>query len=1019
MLNSSSIQLYWKTPATPNGVITYYKATRHETTGSTVIYTGLELTAIDRGVNPGTTYQYSVEAATGAGNTTSGSVVVTMPQQTPIDIPPPAVTVLSATDISVSWKPVTVPVAAVDQYKVLLNVGLETEVEEAVGLLTAVSVSNLLPYTDYEVRLQVCIKDIANGCGTSDAVNVKTQEAPPENQDPPVVVAKASNAVDISWKPPRKPNGVITMYRIYQRAINQGIELIINQVDGNTFSFTHAGKDVMPFTVYEYRIRALNSEGQTNSDWSMVRTLEAVPEDIGEPIVNATGSVGVSIMWKPPRKPNGRITMYKIHYRAVSADPTTENTIQSVYVNGNITTTSISGLSPKWPYEILLEAVNTVGSVNSSWVKVTTSEASPAGLGKFQVEKITTGYAVVLRWDLPSQPNGIITTYRIYEAGSEVPIYQGLNRVFEFRRLFPYTEYTVKLEACTNAGCTLGVGQTFTTAEIPPTSQTSPSVGKVRSNEVTIVWTKPANPNGKILYYEILRQTNIRRRRRDLSKPVVIYKTNETEAEVNQFVDDTVEPHTEYHYRVRTTNSRGTTESPWQVVFTSQAAPQGVEPPTVSFISENPNTLKITWTAPAKPNGIIQSYQIQRNGSASLSFLPDVAFEYNDTGLEAFTWYSYTLTVCSGGGCTTSLPTLIQTNEAAPLQVLAPVVTAVSSTAIRAKWTKPLITNGEISLYQLKMNGLMVYEGLMMEFIVGDLTPYKEYTFTLKACTRGGCSESGEVRGRPFDAPPTDMAPPILRVMSSTSIEVSWDLPANPNGVITSYDVRRDGRLIYTNSLSSSGRLPQTYTDYSLEPGEEYTYTVIARNRKGSVESPSSKAQTYSSSPSGVDPPSLLPVTSTSVLVSWKPPIQPNGDIVRFNLYRGNDKVYTGRPDQLSYTVPGLRYFTEYSFRVEACTVRGCGLSEAASVRTLEARPEEQRPPTLLPLGDENGAHSGVLITWDPPLKPNGKITKYEIRRQLIVVEKAGELFVLMTSLLYLRFLVAQWYKCLPDMWLL
>ncbi|XP_041351149.1 usherin-like [Gigantopelta aegis] len=993
VLNSSSIQLYWKEPATPNGIIVYYQATRHETIGGTIIYNGLGLTAVDTGLSPGTTYQYSILAATGAGNTTSGSVVVTMPQQTPIDIPPPVVKVLSATDISVSWQPVTVPVAAVDQYKVLLNVGLETEVEEAVGLLTAVSVSNLLPFTDYEVRLQVCIKDIVNGCGTSAAVKVKTQEAPPENQDPPDVVAKASNAVDISWKPPRKPNGVIKMYRIYQRAYNQGIELIINQVDGSILHFTHAGKDVKPFTLYEYRIRALNSKGQTNSDWSRVRTLEAVPEDIGEPVVNATGSVGVSITWKPPRRPNGRINLYKVHYRAVSVDPTTQNSIQSVYVNGNVTATSISGLLPNWQYEILLEAENSVGSVNSSWVRITTNEASPAGLGKFQVEKITSGYAVVLRWDVPALPNGVITTYRIYEAGSEVPIYQGLNRVFEFRRLFPYTEYTVQLEACTNAGCTLGVGHKFTTAEIPPTSQPSPSIANVKASEVALSWSKPANPNGKILSYEILRRTNIKRRKRDLSQPVVIYKTNNTDAEQNSYVDNTVEPHKEYHYRVRTTNSKGTTDSPWQVVFTNQAAPQGVEAPVVSYIPENPNTLKVTWTAPTKPNGIIQSYQIQRNGSASLSFLPDVAFEYNDTGLEAFTWYSYTLTVCSGGGCTTSLPTLIQTNEAAPLQVLAPVVTSVSSTAIRAKWTKPRITNGEISLYQLKMDGVVVYEGLVMEFIVGKLTPYREYTFTLKACTSGGCSESGEVVGRPFDAPPTDMAPPILRVMSSTSIEISWDLPVNPNGVITSYDVRRDGRLIYTNSLSSSGRLSQTYTDYSLEPGEEYSYTVLARNRKGSIESPSSKAQTYSSSPSGMDPPSLLPATSTSILVTWKPPIQPNGDIIRYNLYRGNDKVYTGKPDQLSYTVPGLQYFTEYTFRVEACTVRGCGLSEPASVKTLEARPEEQRPPTLLPLGNENGAHNGVLVSWDPPLKPNGQITKYEIRRQLIIVKQAGTIY--------------------------
>lgn len=108
----------------------------------------------------------------------------------------------------------------------------------------------------------------------------------------------------------------------------------------------------------------------------------------------------------------------------------------------------------------------------------------------------------------------------------------------------------------------------------------------------------------------------------------------------------------------------------------------------------------------------------------------------------------------------------------------------------------------------------------------------------------------------------------------------------------------------------------------------------------------------------------------------------------------GNNRVYSGAPTQLSYTVPGLQYYTQYTFRVGACTERGCAVSQPSQAWTLPASPEQQPAPSLRALANDQGAHAGVGTSWDPPAKPNGNITSYELfRRDVISGNILGHLF--------------------------
>lgn len=51
------------------------------------------------------------------------------------------------------------------------------------------------------------------------------------------------------------------------------------------------------------------------------------------------------------------------------------------------------------------------------------------------------------------------------------------------------------------------------------------------------------------------------------------------------------------------------------------------------------------------------------------------------------------------------------------------------------RWEKPLITNGLLEQYDLRMDSNLVYSGLNTSVTISDLAPYTQYRFLLLACT--------------------------------------------------------------------------------------------------------------------------------------------------------------------------------------------------------------------------------------------------------------------------------------------
>ncbi|XP_033110841.1 usherin-like [Anneissia japonica] len=1005
VISSSILELYWSEPEFPNGDISTYRLYRQNQliyvgNGSVYMY-------INSGLSPNTRYAYILQAATSAGSVNSSEYIVQTPQSTPEGIPAPTLSVVSATQIRATWTAPVYPNGNIAAYGVVVMSGSPQQFTRFSGLTQSFLLTGLEPYTQYNVRVQVCNN---GGCGHGPKAYARTSEASPQEQDPPVLKATGPSVIEVSWQPPVKPNGIITSYEVYRRLYGSSQEVL--SYVGPALFFTNAAPELVAFTLYEYKVRARNSLGYIDSNWAAVRTLEAAPEGVPEPLgLEAVSPYGVRVQWNEPTTPNGVITTYRIEYRQVSIDPTLTNPVESAAtVAGIIREATFYGLVPYTSYQVRIVAINSAGEGSGSWGDVTTAEGVPANIQPFVVQTSSDGLSLILRWNEPGQVNGKILSYNIYQdIYLTEAIYTGLQREFVFRRLMPYTEYTLILEACTGAGCGRGQPQTVVTAAVLPENQGAPTIEFVNATQVTLSWVPPISANGPITRYDILRRSSStsQRRKRDtddstFTQTNIVYVEYNTDYDYYTFTDSQLRPYTVYEYKIVTFNTIGSTDSGWVSVQTEQAAPTSVDPPSVNFILDNPTTLIVQWTEPDEPNGVIQVYVLERNGTSPFTFPADFPNTFNDTELEAYTVYYYTIKACTACCCTTSDKTFIRTLEAAPVFVDPPVPVAISSSAIQVSWNVPSLRYGEIIRYELKVDGQEQYRGLDLQTVINSLIPFKEYTFTVVACTSGGCTESVPSYARPFGAPPQQMNSPSLKVLSATAVEASWTDPLYPNGEISNYELRRDGRLIYSG-------LSQLFSDFGdggrgLTPGQEYSYVVAAFNKNGTAVSDPATITTSSSSPAGLSPPSLTALSSTSISATWVPPLYPNGDILNYTLYLDGSPTFSGV--QFSHVVRNLFYFTLYEFRIEACTESGCALSERATTRTLEHPPSSQLAPSLTPLADSLGIASGISVEWGPPQQPNGIILYYQLQRRQVfrISGGRGETFLLQngTSLSYI-----------------
>ena len=963
-LSSMSVEVSWKSPSQTNGLITTYRLRRD----GIVIFDGLAFVYDDESLEGDTQYVYTIEAVNSVGSALSPSIVIHTQADIPSNIATPTTTVLNSTAIYVEWKEPESSNGDITAYKLFVN---DEEILSS-GFQLNHTIGSLSPFTQYTFYVQVCNQV---GCASSKSVTNTTEEDLPVNLAAPFLTAISAATVLVSWSEPDMPNGAITTYRVLRRRTDSPLLILIQYVGGpDITSFTN--QDLDPYTSYEYQVVVFNSKGSTTSPWTEVTTLEAPPTDFGAPTFPIVQSTYLIVSWEEPASPNGILIQYEVLYRPLLGELILFQTVQP-----NVTQVNVTGLTPFTLYELRIIVSNNAGEMESDFGNIQTLEDAPKGLGDL-ILVTKTSESLTLTWNEPSQPNGVISEYVLYLNGIEE--YRDALNIATIDRLKPFTGYSLQLEACTLAACSTGKIFGFTTSESPPMGQLPPTVILIDTKSVMITWDFPTQPNGIIKSYEIFRL--------EVLEPIVDNSTDDlilvyTTMDVSNrvFNDTMLTPDTGYLYAIRANNSVGLFLSGYSYIQTPQAAPESVQSPVLEVLGTD--SIGITWDPPNQDNGELTQYQIYRNtdmNNDANKVYTGLNREFTDTGLKPYTQYRYTVEACTIAGCTNSSTTNATTDQSIPESINTPVTTALSSSSISVTWTPPDTPNGEITLYKINVIAPVSINitlgSSVLTTIITSLEPYTLYTVIVEACTVVGCVSSDSDTVTTLESFPVSQGSPSVIALGPSSVDVFWTKPGKPNGIIINYILRRNNTIVYEGSETS-------FIDNDLLPNQKYAYDVQSFTSIGGGErSLSSIVITNSDTPSGIDPPILLPLDSTSILATWAVPNVTNGDIQKYILYVNGTVVYEN--SVLGFVVSDLSIFTTYQFRVEACTST-CGSSLYSYTTTKEDIPSGQLPPTLT-----LSTNQTVLVTWLPPSTPNGIILTYSVERAQVINDELGAVMV-------------------------
>ncbi|XP_078541165.1 neogenin isoform X4 [Lissotriton helveticus] len=243
--------------------------------------------------------------------------------------------------------------------------------------------------------------------------------------------------------------------------------------------------------------------------------------------------------------------------------------------------------------------------------------------------------------------------------------------------------------------------------------------------------------------------------------------------------------------------------------------------------------------------------------------------------------------------------------------------------------------------------------------------------------------EHAPVPAGPLPSAPRDV---VASLVSTRFIKLTWRTPAEPQGENLTYSVFYGKEGINRDRVENTSHPGEMQvTIQNLMPETVYIFRVVALNKHGAGESsiplkvatqpevqvpgPAPNLRAYSSLP-------------TSITVSWETPLSGNGEIQSYKLYymeKGAENEQDIDVGGHSYTINGLKKYTEYTFRIVAYNKHGPGVStQDVVVRTLSDVPSAA--PQNLTLEVRNS--KSIIVHWQPPPPGthNGQITGYKIR---------------------------------------
>ncbi|XP_015735583.1 protein sidekick-2 isoform X2 [Coturnix japonica] len=842
----TSLKVSWQEPLEKNGILTGYRISWEEynrtNTRVTHYLPNVTLEYRVTGLTALTTYTIEVAAMTskGQGQVSSSTISSGVPPELPGAPTNLGISNIGPRSVTLQFRPGYDGKTSISRWQVEAQVGQNGEAEEW-GLIhqlanepdaRSMEVPNLNPYTYYSFRMRQ-----VNIVGTSPpslpSRRIQTLQAPPDVAPANVTLRTASEtSLWLRWMPllEQEYNGNPDSvgYRIrYLRSDGRGravVHVIHDRVERE-----YTIEDLEEWTEYRVQVQAFNAIG--SGPWSHLvlgRTRESVPSSGPSNVsAQATSSSSILVRWSdiPEADCNGLILGYKVMYK----EKDSEARAQFWLAEGNASRSAqLTGLGKFMLYEIRVLAFTRIGDGVPSRPPIlerTLDDVPGPPVGMLFPEVRTT--SVRLIWQPPTAPNGIILAYRLTHrlnttsASSAVSEVLGPStRQYTATGLQPEATYLFRIAAQTRKGWGEAAEALVVTTEKRdrPQPPSKPLVRQedVRARSVLLSWEPGSDGLSPVRFYTV--QT------RELPSGEWALHPASISHNATAFVVDRLKPFTSYKFRVKATNDIGDSEysEESESLTTLQAAPE--EAPTILSVTPHTTTsVLIRWQPPSedKINGILLGFRLRYR---ELLYDSLRGFTLHSIGNPSATWaelthlnkhrrYEIRMSVYNAvGEGPPSPPQEVFVGEAVPTGAPQNVaVKAATATQLDVTWEPPPAEtqNGDIQGYKIhfweaqrqnesaRVKTLFLPEtGVKLK----NLTGYTSYWVSIAAFNAAGDGpRSTPVTARTQQAAPS--APGSIRFseLTTTSVNVSWEPPPLPNGILEGY------RLVYEPCMPVDG----------------------------------------------------------------------------------------------------------------------------------------------------------------------------------------------------------------------
>ncbi|PAV92252.1 hypothetical protein WR25_09019 [Diploscapter pachys] len=876
----------------------------------------------------------------------------------------------------------------------------------------SVDVEDLKPSQTAEFRVVASNKHGA-GKPSLPSANVTMPQQPPSAAPRNVAAsARSSNSVIVQWQQPKEEqwSGDILGYIVRYRLAGYS-SLTWNEKNITTKDARNAVIDqLITWREYEIQVAAYNHRGLGVFSHSIeVTTAEGVPTQAPKGVrVHVLNSTAVQVYFTAPDQQRipGVNLGYKVEFwkgiplrgplhRQVLLDP-----------DRSQLETIVEGLEKFGHYNVTVLCYTAAGDgPRSHSISVVTEQDIPGPVSELTVAEVMFNGAVIL-WNMPLDPNGIITKYTIRhwptsnsELKTELQI-NGDQKNVTIEGLESSTSYTMDISASTIKGEGPKEETKFESGVPPelPGRPSSLSITDVQARSVRLNFVPGFDGHTSIKQWIV--------EARIAESTIFTHIFSISAPKARSIAVEGLRPYTQYQLRLVAENvkGRGAPSEPSQAFETKQTNPEMLS---AKMFADpiSATAISVSWTPllanqwNGQPKGYLIVYKEDNTDDWKEVRTPSLrASEYTIRDLRPYTNYQIELFAENIFGRSETSETLqAKTYESVPSGSPRNVLASLDGPrSIIVKWEPVHASQASGIILGYTVRVAPEREGQAQEETktvdapdhdmhsvkVTGLRAYSGYRVFVSAYTIVGNGPENTVAtlvdtGEDLPGPPQYFG---CSFVSENEVRLKWLPPAYPNGKIQSYVVSY-WRATETRSSAIDAQVAGSllmFSATSLQPAEQYFFAVKAANPTGESDENIIEVVTSSVRVPLRNPPNPLrddktPYSSNKIGVTWKEthPNDPEAPVraVQVAYQKANDDNWTPieRVDfaKGSAVATSLSPNSAYRFRIRYIGdfTESVWSAESDWMRTLPAAPSAA-PSSIQPSPYDS---SSLQLTWTVP----------------------------------------------------